>query len=350
MHQLLSIYYYQLNKQCEFENNTVFKQMKAVTNLQAHINTKYQICGYTQNKRQRCITITTCSTTGKELQYRSCTVIENRAENVTGTVRSLVLSVDDNVNILQGRKVQNLQESQRWIDKYKLPGQYVFVKQDNNGDESNNKVSPIRFPISSSPYAVRTESAYLAASIIEILVENGTKEFENFVGLGPGNVLQVSEPQGSGFSSLFNDHHGLLTAMEEGLPLLMIGQNVRGMAALRSALEWTSVQAHAGNNKVTLMFLTPSRQDAPYIKDWDKWRDAGIVVHPLFGQNHEGAKLIEEALVHGVEGNFTEVVGGRPNQIAVLMAGLDQKILSYLSTLLKNVGVEQKRIMLCEFF
>jgi hypothetical protein len=39
-----------------------------------------------------------------------------------------VLSVEDAVTFLDGRKVRRRQEGPRWIDAYRMPGQFVGVR------------------------------------------------------------------------------------------------------------------------------------------------------------------------------------------------------------------------------
>jgi hypothetical protein len=51
-----------------------------------------------------------------------------RAESADGTLRTLVLSVEDHVNFLDGRKVKRKQEAPRWIDAYTVPGQFIGVR------------------------------------------------------------------------------------------------------------------------------------------------------------------------------------------------------------------------------
>ena len=46
-------------------------------------------------------------------------VVENREASVDGSVRTLLLSVEDRVNFLEGRKVRHVQENRRWIDDYR---------------------------------------------------------------------------------------------------------------------------------------------------------------------------------------------------------------------------------------
>lgn len=44
------------------------------------------------------------------------------------------------------------------------------------------------------------------------------------------------------FCSLFNSYVGLLSALEDSRALVMVAVGARGIAALRSAIEWTPTQ------------------------------------------------------------------------------------------------------------
>ena len=52
----------------------------------------------------------------------------SRAESADGNTRTLVLSVEDHVNFLDGRKMRRRQEAPRWIDSYNVPGQFIGVR------------------------------------------------------------------------------------------------------------------------------------------------------------------------------------------------------------------------------
>lgn len=56
------------------------------------------------------------------------TLLLSRAESADGNTRTLVLSVEDHVNFLDGRKVRRRQEAPRWIDSYNVPGQFIGVR------------------------------------------------------------------------------------------------------------------------------------------------------------------------------------------------------------------------------
>lgn len=58
------------------------------------------------------------------------------------------------------------------------------------------------------------------------------------------------------------------------------GAGSKGIAPLRSVLEWTPVQAHATAHRVTLLYACASATSAAFIKDWDSWREAGVNQHP----------------------------------------------------------------------
>lgn len=55
----------------------------------------------------------------EDMRWTPATVVENREASADGSVRTLLLSVEDHVNFLEGRKVRHVQENRRWIDDYK---------------------------------------------------------------------------------------------------------------------------------------------------------------------------------------------------------------------------------------
>ncbi|KAK3257089.1 hypothetical protein CYMTET_33812, partial [Cymbomonas tetramitiformis] len=169
----------------------------------------------------------------------------------------------------------------RWIDNYQLPGQSVYLRNlQPEGSEGSTEEPQIagaisQYPIACSPYKARQDSAYLDASIIELLVEDSaTDSFsKSLAGLEPGSQLEVSEVCGRGFTSLFNEKVGLNSSLEEGRHLVLIGSGARGMAPLHAALAWTPVLAHAGGEgKVTLFYDVETVAEAAYLAEWDDWR------------------------------------------------------------------------------
>ena len=57
------------------------------------------------------------------------------------------------------------------------------------------------------------------------------------LGFQPHDVLMLHR-----FCSLFNVYVGLLSALEDGRDLVMVAAGPRGIAALRSVVDWTPVQ------------------------------------------------------------------------------------------------------------
>ena len=68
---------------------------------------------------------------------------------------------------------------------------------------------------------------------MKILVDSQKKDQgQDLAELGPGSLLEVSEVFGRGYSSLFNSYVGLLSALEESRPLLLIGTSINEMSIL----------------------------------------------------------------------------------------------------------------------
>mmetsp|Transcript_13018 Transcript_13018/g.32942 ORF Transcript_13018/g.32942 Transcript_13018/m.32942 type:complete len:365 (-) Transcript_13018:151-1245(-) len=284
------------------------------------------------------------------LTWSPATVVENRAESADGVVRTLVLSVEDEVPYLDGRKRKHVQQRARWIDSYKQPGQKVSLRfPDAEGDKPLTTLA-----IASSPYQTHAKSADFAAGIIEVLVEHGANEAgERLANLSPGAELQVSNVMGMGFGSLFNKDVGLAQTLEDGKSILMIAQGTEGIAPIRSALESASVQAHATEYPVSLVYLCKNRGSAAYLKDWDVWREAGINVKTVyFVEEEEGGTdmVAEEAVdklaftIYNSENGLAGTIGGNPADCTVLMAGMEGKVALSISRRLVEDGVPRDQI------
>ncbi|BDA47799.1 hypothetical protein COCOBI_11-0560 [Coccomyxa sp. Obi] len=311
-------------------------------------------------------------------------VVENKAESADGQMRTLVLSVEDHVNYLDGRRMRRRQEGPRWVDAYKVPGQFVGVRYppdpisdsasgstdagdapstsaeaatESGGDPpSDPPTARTLFAISSSPYSARRDSANLDASIIELLVHrDGCEDNRRLASLGPGSLIEVSEVLGRGFASLFNSYVGLLSGLEDARNLLLIGAGCRGIAPLRAAIEWTPVQAHSTAHRVTLFYFAPSALSAAYLKDWDSWREAGVQVNPVYLESSNGStapsiwEAVKGAVLGGQQG-LMGAVGGDPRDCTVLVAGLPGDAAAALSRALTAEGVAGERILFCDFF
>lgn len=88
-------------------------------------------------------------------------------------MRTLVLSVADEVAITDGRRVKHVAQERRWVDSYAVPGQFVAVRYCPSGSAMDACEEPPRvarhlLAIASSPYEARRESAMLDAAIIEV--------------------------------------------------------------------------------------------------------------------------------------------------------------------------------------
>jgi hypothetical protein len=240
-------------------------------------------------------------------------------------------------------------------------------------------------PLASSPYATRRDSAFLDAAIIQLLVDH-TPRFALPAGgahadasasigladLAPGAQLQVSEPVGAGFAPFFAGGPGLPSALEEARALLLLGRGAAGAAPLRAALEWQPVAAHAGVKPVTLFLQAPRSAAAPYVADWDRWRDAGVRIHACYdnAENEEedtaagGAakpplvplspasaraytSSLEEALLRGGR-RMAEVCGAAPGECVVLVADLTPDVRARVTRELLAAGFSNERILFCE--
>lgn len=290
----------------------------------------------------------------QDFKWGTATVTENRGASADGTVRLLVLSVEDHVDYMDGRKLKRIQKAPRWIDNYKLPGQFVGVR---FSPEDGSMVSPQRLmAVCCSPYEARRNSALLDASIIEILVErDGHPENEKLAGMAPGDTLQVSQVLGRGFASLFSSYVGLLSAMEDSRPLLMACVGTRGLAPMRAALNWAPVQAMAATQPITIIYVSDKQVSAACIQEWDNWRESGISVIPVYVEKDDGRELqlgkevLEKAMFEQPSG-LPGLVGGKVQDCAVLLAGLRGSTASDLARRLRDEGVSRERLLFCEFF
>jgi hypothetical protein len=372
------------------------------------------------------------------LQWRRATVIANEAVNLSGDYRLLRLSVPDDVPRLFGRKIEDVPFGERWVSSHTSPGQLVGLRlpdeeqEGGRGQQGGGGGSgggggafpggPRLYPLACSPYESRRDSASIGASLIEVAVArqqspqstNTTPSSAAAAGqaaraehearlaeLGPGDELEVSGVVGRGFASMFSSYAGLLTALEERRPLLLVAHGLRGAALMRAALSWTPVQAHATAAGVAAYYVDDSPSRAAFVAEWDAWREAGVRFTPLFlrapgesgssedeggavgradgaleaeerrvqpsefssSSSGEGsntndaadqkqaaaiADLIEQALfvrAGGLEG----ALGGAPQEATALLAGLPGKVASAVSRELSYKGVPRERLLFVDF-
>lgn len=339
------------------------------------------------------------------MRWSVATVIENIGASADGSVRTLVLSVEDAVTYGDGRRVRHVQKTTRWLDEYKFPGQFVAVRYEKTGTmdeedkdkEKENEIFSLSsggatpssngsapFPssepivakhlvaLSSSPYSSRSASATLDAAIVEILVSrHGGEDEAALAELAPGARFHVSEVIGRGFSSLFNSIVGLQSSLEEGRPLLMVAVGSRGIAPLRAALAWTPVLAHATQHPINLVYAAESQSSAAFLLEWDSWREAGVGVHPIYvgdiarNGNGSGAatgtaagsahvlalgEALEIALFGGERGLVGALGGADPREAAVVISGVPGDVAAHLTRRLTHGGVQSERLLFCDFF
>lgn len=295
-------------------------------------------------------------------------MVENREASVDGSVRTLLLSVEDRVNFLEGRKVRHVQENRRWIDDYRVPGQFVAVRYCGQGSSSTDTdecsqlvVARRLLSLASSPYEARRDSALLDASLVELLVSRTGDADERYLAeLGPGCMIEVSRVAGAGFASLFNSEASLVSCLEAGHTLVLVAVGVRGIAPVRAALSWTPVLAHAGSSRVAVFYVADSQPSAAYLVEWDTWREAGAVVTPLYlseaaasgaanGASVGPEQLLDAALFRG-EGGLAGVLGaGKAQEAAVLVSGLEGEMAAHLTRKLAQHGVPSENVMFCDY-
>ncbi|KAG2438333.1 hypothetical protein HYH02_011029 [Chlamydomonas schloesseri] len=311
------------------------------------------------------------------VKWGTATVVRNDAANLDGSVRVLHLSVADHVDMLYGRRVKGVPDGSRWIESYTIPGQCVGVRVPGGGEPE--AAPPQRlYAIASTPYASRRDSAYVDASLIEIVVERTAGPADAALAdMGPGAQLEVTQVIGRGFCSLLDSYNGLVHAMEEGRNLVLIGMGSRGMAALRSALNWQPVLAHASSGRsVAALYVAHSASRAAFVTEWDSWREAGMRLRPLY--TNPNANVDDEAVVgngHGSgsgeqqqqqqldagramdllqvglfmgEGGFDGICGGSASSACFMLAGLPGDMASSLAKQLSAKGVAYDHILFAQ--
>jgi hypothetical protein len=306
------------------------------------------------------------------LKWSRATVIENREASADGSQRTLVLSIADGVRYADGRSVKHVGDHARWLASYEVPGQFLAVRYAPGGaPPEDGSVATARrlFAIASSPYESHAASSNLSASIAELLCGRGAgadADEAALAALPPGAALEVSEPLGRGFASLFNSAATLPAALEEGRPLALLAAGARGAAPARAALAWTPVQAHATARAVSLFYAAPSPAAAAYLSAWSDWRDAGVRVHPLYlgeeaggeagggaGAGEAYAAAVAAALLAALfegENGLHGALGGDPRDAAVLCAGLPGAAAAEVTKRLTHAGVASERILFADFF
>eukprot|EP00798_Chlamydomonas_sp_ICE-L_P031293 gene31293-6441_t len=289
----------------------------------------------------------------ENVKWSTATIMRNDAASLDGTVRLLHVSVEDHVEVLYGKKIQGVVDEMRWIDNYTMPGQCVALRVPS--DES--VTSTHLFPLANSPYQAKRDSYGLDASIIEIVVdkESAVKNEAALAELGPGSLVEVSQVVGRGFASLFNSYVSVMSALEEGRPLILLCASTRGIVPMRALLNWTPIQAHATTHKVTALYVTKSSSKAAFITEWDLWRESGAEFAPQYINcdvcKKENQQAVLDALDKAMflrEGGFDSL--GTARGASILIAGLSGEVSSQIAKRLTTKGVAHERILFCDFF
>jgi hypothetical protein len=242
-----------------------------------------------------------------KLTWTDAIVIENKEASVDGSMRSLVLSVSDEQGRVNEQKrgsrgrtaSSGYGRSKRWLDAFTSPGQAISVNIiSDDAEESSDQLVGVPdtiFHLSTSPYETRMSSAQLDAAIVEILVQKEGSPWEKKMALfTPGTKIQVSQVLGKGYSSLLDASIDLSSSLEKGRAVIFIALGAQGLAAARSAMAWTPIQAHASTHKVALIAHIDSQVSAPFLVEFDEWREAGITVRTV--STNEDSLELEEAI------------------------------------------------------
>ena len=285
-------------------------------------------------------------------------IIANNAASLDGKLRTLVVGVaderGDELLAHRNRDPGVLFRHQRWVDAYKLPGQYITITDVDSGKQ-------ITKPISVSPYHARSTAPNSDVSVIEILLDSGSDDGDEnfFAAAQPPARLKVSPVRGGGFENPLFPEYNLKRAIEHGHSIVCIAGGTRGVGPLRSVMNWPDISSHAGTHPVTLFYLhagdmETAGQSAAYVQEWDNWREAGAKVVPCYGEFFDDGVFQMQAAIAGSAnggGKFETVLGKDPSKVTVLMAGVSgeesKAVLNIFSTLQK---VPKEQILIVSEF
>lgn len=243
------------------------------------------------------------------------------------------------------------------MDDYNLPGKMVKLRKPGESTEG------AKMPMASSPYHVHSESAELAASLVEVAVDS-SEEFCSPGGLelpslAPGDELEASDPIGEGFADLVGDVN-LRVAMTESWPLLILCSGTKGIGAAKAVLDWPEVQAYASVTPVTCLYSAPSASSAAFVASWDEWRSSGVHFEPVYSSTDDvrageaafsGSVTLSSHLLSLQQGKrFRELVRSDPRDLCALISGVRGQEGAKLVRMLKeDYRVPRERILFCEF-
>jgi hypothetical protein len=273
-------------------------------------------------------------------------VIANNAASLDGKLRTLVVGVaderGDELLAHRNRDPSVLFRHQRWVDAYKVPGQYITITDVDSGKQITKQISV-------SPYHARSTAPNSDVSVIEILLDSGSDDGDEnfFAAAQPPARLKVSPVRGGGFENPLFPEYNLKRAIKHGHSIVCIAGGTRGVGPLRSVMNWPDISSHAGAHPVTLFYLhagdtETAGQCAAYVQEWDDWREAGAKVVPCYGEFFDDGVFQMQAAIAGSAnggGKFESVLGKDPSKVTVLMAGVSgeetKAVLNIFSTLQK---------------
>lgn len=220
------------------------------------------------------------------------------------------------------------------VEAYKVPGQYVQVKQDINDEEG--KV--LFLAIASAPGA-ETEGE---GSSIEFLVKK-TDSNDWITNADDGTAIAVSQVLGGGFP-IEEEMNGF----KHDFPLqnCLLFANGSGIAPIRAAIESGQLnigKPGEGGRTARLYFGCTTPADMPYLTKFREWETNGIEVVPVISRPEECEG--EWTGRTGYVQNLVEEDGvAIPRNTGALLCGV-KGMAESIKDLLTTAGVFESRVM-----
>jgi len=218
------------------------------------------------------------------------------------------------------------------VEAYKVPGQYVQVKQDINDEEG--KV--LFLAIASAPGA-ETEG-----SSIEFLVKK-TDSNDWITNVDDGTAIAVSQVLGGGFPI-----EEEMSGFKHDFPLqnCLLFANGSGIAPIRAAIESGQLnigKPGEGGRTARLYFGCTTPADMPYLTKFREWETNGIEVVPVISRPEECEG--EWTGRTGYVQNLVEEDGvAIPRNTGALLCGV-KGMAESIKDLLTTAGVFESRVM-----
>jgi len=216
------------------------------------------------------------------------------------------------------------------VEEYKVPGQYVQVKQ--NIDDAEGK--PLFLAIASAPAPEGGEGG----SSIEFLVKK--TEFNGWItDAADGTSVAISQVMGGGFP-IAEECDGF--KYDFPLQSCLLFANGSGIAPIRAAIE--SGQLKIGKGRTARLYFgcsTPA--DMPYISKFKEWEASGVEVVPVISQpeNSQGEWTGRTGYVQSC---LEEDGVATPRNTGALLCGV-KGMAESVKDLLAKAGVYEGRVM-----